>query len=75
MNQNNPKLAADLHDLNERAKELRCLYHVNELLNRTELKLREHVDLDPQRRYRLAGAGLSNFRDPDQSGAQPGLFE
>ena len=39
MDQNNPKFAADLHDLNERAKELRCLYHVNELLNRTELSL------------------------------------
>lgn len=39
MDQNNPKLAAHLHDLNERAKELRCLYHVNELLNRTELSL------------------------------------
>ena len=75
MNQNNPKLAADLHDLNERAKELRCLYHVNELLNRTELKLREHVDLDPQQRYRLVGVGLSNCRDSNEGDAQPGLFD
>jgi hypothetical protein len=39
MDPDNPKTAADLHDLNERAKELRCLYQVNELLNRTELSL------------------------------------
>ncbi len=39
------------------------------------LKLREHVDLDPQQRYRLVGVGLSNFRDWDEGDAQPGLFE
>lgn len=39
MEQDNTKAAADIHDLNERAKELRCLYRVNELLNRTELSL------------------------------------
>ena len=40
MERENPTIAAAaLHDLNERAKELRCLYRVNELLNRTELPL------------------------------------
>ena len=39
MDRDNPKITDALHDLNERAKELRCLYHVNELLNRTELSL------------------------------------
>ena len=39
MDRDNSKITEDLHDLNERAKELRCLYHVNELLNRTELSL------------------------------------
>jgi DNA polymerase IV len=31
------------------------------------LKLRERVDLDPQQRYRLAGVGLSNFREIEQA--------
>jgi len=39
MDRDSPKLTTDLHNLNERAKELRCLYRVNELLNRTELSL------------------------------------
>jgi DNA polymerase IV len=39
------------------------------------LKLRERVDLDPQQRYRLVGIGLSNFREPEDNAAQPGLFE
>jgi DNA polymerase-4 len=39
------------------------------------MKLREHVDLDPQQRYRLVGVGLSNFRVSDGGDAQPGLFE
>jgi len=39
------------------------------------LKLRERVDLDPQQRYRLVGVGLSNFREPEGTAAQPVLFE
>lgn len=39
------------------------------------LKLRERVDLPPQQRYRLVGVGLSNFRDPEDTAAQPGLFQ
>jgi DNA polymerase IV len=39
------------------------------------LKLRERVDLGPQQRYRLVGVGLSNFREPEQTAAQPALFE
>jgi len=39
------------------------------------LKLRERVDLGPQQRYRLVGVGLSNFREPEGTTAQPVLFE
>jgi DNA polymerase-4 len=39
------------------------------------LKLRERVDLGPQQRYRLVGVGLSNFREPEDTAAQPILFE
>jgi len=39
------------------------------------LKLRERVDLDPKRRYRLVGIGLSNFRDAEEITEQPVLFE
>jgi hypothetical protein len=40
------------------------------------LKLRERVDLGPQQRYRLAGVGLSNFQEPENTTAvQPILFE
>ncbi len=39
------------------------------------LKLRERVDLSPQQRYRLVGVGLSNFRKPEDTGAQPDLFQ
>jgi hypothetical protein len=39
MERDTPKISAALHDLKERAKELRCLYRVNELLHRTELSL------------------------------------
>jgi DNA polymerase-4 len=39
------------------------------------LKLREKVDLGPQQRYRLVGVGLSNFREPEDTVAQPILFE
>jgi DNA polymerase-4 len=38
------------------------------------LKLRERVDLGPQQRYRLVGVGLSNFRDTEDTAAQPDLF-
>jgi DNA polymerase-4 len=39
------------------------------------LKLRRRVDLGPQQRYRLVGVGLSNFREPEGTTAQPVLFE
>lgn len=38
------------------------------------LRLRERVALSPQQRYRLVGIGLSNFRDPGDTIAQPDLF-
>lgn len=38
------------------------------------LSLRERVGLNPQQRFRLVGVGLSNFRDPKDASAQPGLF-
>jgi len=46
-----------------------------EQLTEIALKLRERVDLGPQQRYRLVGVGLSNFRESEQSGPQPALFE
>jgi DNA polymerase-4 len=39
------------------------------------LKLRERVDLGLQQRYRLVGVGLSNFQEPEDTAAQPVLFE
>ena len=39
------------------------------------LKLRERVDLGSQQRFRLVGVGLSNFREPEETSAQPALFE
>ena len=39
------------------------------------LRLRERVALDPQQRYRLVGVGLSNFREAEETAAQPVLFE
>jgi DNA polymerase-4 len=46
-----------------------------EELTAIALKLRERVDLGPQQRYRLVGIGLSNFRESEDSAAQPALFE
>jgi len=39
------------------------------------LKLRERVKLGSQQRFRLVGVGLSNFREPEETRAQPALFE
>jgi len=39
------------------------------------LKLTERVYLGPQQRYRLAGVGLSNFREREETTARPALFE
>ena len=39
------------------------------------LKLRERVDLSAQQRYRLVGVGLSNFREGEETMAQPALFQ
>ena len=46
-----------------------------EELTEIALKLRERVTLGPQQRYRLVGIGLSNFREAEQIGPQPALFE
>jgi len=39
------------------------------------LRLRERVDLDPKRRYRLLRVGLANFREAEETTGQPALFE
>jgi DNA polymerase-4 len=46
-----------------------------EELTEIALELRERVDLDQRRRYRLVGVGLSNFREPEETTGQPALFE
>ena len=46
-----------------------------EELTEIALKLRERVDHDPKRRYRLVGVGLSNFRDAEETTGQPVLFD
>jgi DNA polymerase IV len=45
-----------------------------EELTAIALHLREKVDLGPKQRFRLVGVGLSNFDEPANSQAQPGLF-
>ncbi len=44
-------------------------------LTEIALSLRDRVDLGPRQRYRLVGVGLSNFREPEGTIAQPVLFE
>jgi DNA polymerase-4 len=44
-------------------------------LTEIALRLRDRVDLSPQQRYRLVGVGLSNFRDAEDTAAQPVLFD
>jgi DNA polymerase IV len=44
-------------------------------LTEIALKLRERVDLNSQQQYRLVGIGLSNFREAQETQAQPILFE
>src|SRR5277367_5738802 len=46
-----------------------------EELTTIALSLRERVDLGPQRRFRLVGVGLSNFRAAEESPIQSTLFE
>jgi DNA polymerase-4 len=46
-----------------------------EELTAIALRLREHVDLASQQRYRLVGVGLSNFRESEEIRAQSALFE
>jgi DNA polymerase-4 len=46
-----------------------------EELTTIALSLRERVSLGPQQRFRLVGIGLSNFFEPEDLSAQPGLFE
>jgi DNA polymerase IV len=47
----------------------------SEELTDIALKLRERLDLGLQQRYRLVGVGLTNLREPDETIAQPTLFE
>jgi DNA polymerase-4 len=47
----------------------------SEELTEIALKLRERVDLSPQQRFRLVGVGLSNFRESEDTTAQPDLFQ
>jgi len=44
-----------------------------EELTRIALSLRDRVGFDPRQRFRLAGVGLGNFRDPETN-AEPLLF-
>jgi DNA polymerase IV len=44
-------------------------------LTEIALKLRDRVDLGPHQRYRLAGVGLSNFREAEETESQPALFK
>jgi DNA polymerase IV len=46
-----------------------------EELTSIALSLRERVDLGSSQRFRLIGVGLHNFRDPDDTPAQPILFD
>jgi DNA polymerase IV len=46
-----------------------------EELTEIALLLRERVGLELHQRFRLVGVGLSNFCEPDDTPAQPNLFE
>jgi DNA polymerase IV len=46
-----------------------------EELTAAALSLRERVVLGPQQRFRLVGVGVSNFLDPEDTSAQPALFD
>ena len=46
-----------------------------EELTTIALALRERVELSREQRFRLVGIGLSNFREPEATQAQPALFE
>jgi DNA polymerase-4 len=45
-----------------------------EELTSIALSLRARVGLNPAKRFRLVGVGLSNFRDPQDASTQPVLF-
>jgi DNA polymerase-4 len=46
-----------------------------EELTSIALSLLQRVDLGSQQKFRLVGVGLHNFRDPEESAAQPQLFD
>ncbi|MHB1958095.1 MAG: DinB/UmuC family translesion DNA polymerase [Acidobacteriaceae bacterium] len=46
-----------------------------EELTSIDLSLRERIALDVQQRFRPVGVRLSNFREPEETSAQPALFE
>ena len=56
------------------ARLLRLLLFSCEELTEIALRLRDRVDLDPQRRDRLVGVGLSNLRDSEDTVARAHLF-
>jgi DNA polymerase-4 len=45
-----------------------------EELTEIALHLRDKLDLGPKQRFRLVGVGMSNFDEPADTAAQPGLF-
>jgi DNA polymerase-4 len=45
-----------------------------EELTAIALHLRDKLDLGPKQRFRLVGVGMSNFDEPADTAAQPGLF-
>ena len=46
-----------------------------EELTNIALSLRDRVDFNPKRHFRLVGVGLSNFRGPEDPPAQSALFD
>jgi DNA polymerase-4 len=46
-----------------------------EELTSIALSLRARVDAEPNQLFRLVGVGLSNFQEPEEASAQPGLFD
>ena len=51
------------------------LYGIYAMPPNFPVALLQRVDLPVQYRYRLAGVGLSNFKDPDETAPDPGLFD
>ena len=56
MNRDETQVATILHELQERAKELNCLYRVDELLNRPDLPLEDDLPRHRRNTCRTAGS-------------------